>query len=165
MRPLISQELNSKIDFLVGKCFEFNRLLDRQMSVLDTKFCLNKTSAILHSKVAHKFPFYGDVLSDYQSARNNLTTYPQTPIGSKDYNSPMEIFEEMLSFMQEFENDVYIVRESADNENDYMSKVFLDSFMLSLIPMTKQFLLLVDKCEAYSDMQLFDSNIEGWIVL
>lgn len=165
MRPLISEELNSKINFLVGRCFEFNRLLDRQMSLLDTKFCMPKTSSILHAKIAHKFPFYADVLSDYQSARNNLTVYPQTPIGANDYNKPLDIFEAMLGFMEEFENDVYIVCESADNESDYMTKVFLDSFMLSLIPMTKQILLLVDKCEAYSDMQLFDSNIEDWIVL
>jgi ferritin len=165
MRPLISEELNNQFNFLVGKCFEFNRLLDRQMSLLDTKFCMPKTSSILHAKVAHKFPFYGDVLSDFQSARNNLTIYPATPLGAKDYNSPMEIFEDMLRFMQEFESDVYGVCDLAKEDNDYMSKVFLDSFMLSLIPMTKQFLLLVDKCEAYKDMQLFDSNIEDWIVL
>ena len=165
MRPLISEELNLKIDSLIGKCFEFNRLLDRQMSVLDTKFCLPKTSSILHLKVAHKFPAYGDVLSDYQSARNNLTVYPPTPFGAKDYDKPLDIFEEMLSFMQGFENDVYEVCESAELENDYMTKVFLDSFLLSLVPMTKQFLLLLDKCEAYSDMQLFDSNIEDWIIL
>jgi len=165
MRPMISEQLNSKIDFLIGKCFEFNRLLDRQMSLLDTKFCMPKTSSKLHPLIAHKFPFFADVLSDYQSARNNLTTYPATPIGSKDYETPLDIFEDMLSFMQEFENDIYIVCEFANSENDYMTKVFLDSFMISLIPMTKQLLLLVDKCEAYSDMQLFDSNIEDWIVL
>jgi ferritin len=166
MRPLISQEINSRLDLLVGKFFEANRIMDRGCSVLDAMFAMNKTSEILHKKLAHLYPQIADKLSTYQSQRNNLTMYPQTPMDSTDYPTPLSFFERMLNFQIEIENSCYEVCEFAKESDDYMTSVFLDSFMLSLIPVTHQLLLLTDKAEIYGgNFMGFDHRIEDFIIL
>lgn len=166
MRPLISQEVNSQLDILVGKFFEANRIMDRGCSVLDARFAMNKTSGILHKSLAHLYPLIADKISTYQSQRNNLTVYPQTPMDSTDYLTPLSFFERMLNFQVEIENSCYEVCEFADENNDYMTKIFLDNFMLSLIPVTQQLLLLVDKAEIYGgNFMGFDHRIEDFIIL
>ena len=166
MNSLIPEEVNQKLNTVVGKLFEANRVADRGLSILDVKFLMNKTSKILHERLAHLFPKMADVISDYQSKRNTLTIYPQTPIGEEDYISPMVFFEDLVALMMEIENLTSETCDEAKQSGDYMTKVFLEEFMISLIPVTHQCLLLADKYEAYLDnAQLFDHNVEDWIVL
>lgn len=166
MRPLISDQVNLKLNELVMKLFAGNRLCDRAMSQLDTKFAMNKTASLLHPKVAHLFPQLADVVSDYQSQRNNLTIYGATPFDATDYPTPLKFFEILLEFVVEVEALVSECCDVACLDNDFTTKVFLESFILKIVPLTQQCLLLVDKCELYgSDMMAFDHRIEDWIVL
>ena len=55
--------------------------------------------------------------------------------------------------------------ETAKEDDDFVTKSFLESFVLKISPLTKQCLLLVDKCGLYDDMMLFDHNIDDFIVL
>jgi ferritin len=165
MSSLISEQTNIKLDELVTMFFAGNRLADRGMSQLDVKFCMNKTASILHPKIAHLFPALADVVSDYQSSRNNKTVYGLTPRDDTEYSTPIEFFENLLDFMIEIEAFVFECYEVSKEDNDFMTKSFLESFILKLNPLTKQCLLLVDKCNLYSDMMLFDNNIEDFIVL
>jgi hypothetical protein len=136
------------------------------MSILDVKFTMNKTSDILHSKLAHLFPLLGDVVSDYQSARNCLTIYGETPKDDSDYSNPKEFFEKILEFMQDLESlchEAYVLSLSSE---DIITLSFIQKFSRLLIPVTAQCLLLADKAETYKgDWMKFDHDIDDFIIL
>lgn len=166
---LIKDNVNSVLNSLVGDMFSMNRLLDRQMSVLSIKMVMPKTVSLLHPKLAHLFPSYADFISDYQGSRNALTIYPETPIADQDYVSPLDIFNKMLEFQINIEENVSEAIVFAYNEGDMNTKVFLQDFLLKLNRVTEQILLLVDKSTMYGDnpinWMLFDSNVEDFVIL
>jgi ferritin len=165
MASLISEQTNTKLDELVTMFFAGNRLADRGMSELDVKFVMNKTATILHSKIAHFLPALADIVSDYQGSRNAKTVYGLTPRDETEYSRPLEFFQRLLVYMIDLESFVFECYETAKEDNDFMTKSFLESFILKLNPLTKQCLLLVDKATLYEDMMLFDENIESFIIL
>jgi ferritin len=165
MRSLIPEKVNNGLDKIVGKCFEGNRIADRGMSILAIKFAMNKSEEILHEKLAHLFPKLADKISSYQGDRNNLTFYPETMSDNSDYSSPLEFFYKMLDYMQDLEALVSEIMDSSDEE-DIVTYIFLQKFMLDLIPVTSQCLLLVDKGENYKDnWMVFDHNISDFVIL
>lgn len=166
IRGLINEELNESINELVGQCFLGNRILDRMMSVLNIKFVMNNTVKLLHSGLAHKFPLLGDILSDYQSSRNNLTTYPETPRAEEDYNNILEIFTKFHNYMVDFEDSIKDVIEQASDDKDLNTKIFLENFLLRINKYTEQSILLVDKAEKYGDNLMgFDRDIKKFFIL
>lgn len=165
MPQLISEELNTEFSNLVGKLFALNRLCDRGVSVLSVVFAMNKSSEIIHKKICHLAPAIADLISEFQDGRGCLTIYPATPIGNSLYQTPKDFFQELFDFMVLFEGDVESVKGLAQENGDYASMVFLDSFMLKILPLTRQCLLLLDKINAYDDIMLFDHNIEDFIIL
>lgn len=165
MQALIPQELNAKLDEIVTKCFAGNRIADRGMSILAVKFAMNKSEKILHPKIAHLFPALADKVSGFQDSRNNLTFYGLTPADNTDYATPLDFFESLLDYMVELEALVSDVHEMAEGE-DFPTCVFLQSFMLELIPLTGQCILLRDKMSQYGqDIKMFDENIESFVIL
>lgn len=166
MRPLISDALNAQLDKLVTKLFEGNRIADRGMTQLGVKFVMNKTESLLHPKLAHLFPALADKVSDYQSARNNLTFYGLTPADNTDYASPMDFFERMLQYMIDVEGMTGEILKMSADEEDFTTKAFLLRFYEDLQKVTNQCLLLVDKAEQYNgDWMAFDFRIDSWITL
>lgn len=165
-RTLIRDNVNSKLDELVTKLFLGNRICDRAMSVLDLKFAMNKTVEVLHPKLAHLFPALADVVSEYQGSRNALTVYGITPLDSSDYARPLDFFDRMIEFMVDVESLCHEICGISMEEDDSVTRVFIDSFILKLMPVTKQCLVLADKSEAYgNDLMSFDSRIEDWITI
>lgn len=165
MRPLIPEKINSKLDEIVTKCFEGNRIADRGMSILAIKFAMNKTEKILHQKLAHLFPALADDVSGYQGSRNNLTVYGLTPEDKSDYSNPLVFFERMLDFMVDLETLIAEAIEMA-NEEDYATYSFLIKFMRDITSVTEQCLLLVDKGEQYTnDWPGFDHRIKDFVIL
>jgi hypothetical protein len=166
LRSLIDGNLNSKLNDIVKTLFQGNRIFDRGMSVLTIKFNLQKTVSMIHPRLAHLYPKLADVISDYQADRDTETIYGLTPLDESDYNVPLEFFEKVLEYQENLESLVTEVIDESNSSGDKTTKVFLEKFLLDLIPVTAQLLLLVDKCEAYGDqMQLFDSNVEDFITL
>ena len=166
MTALISEQTNLKLDELVTMLFAGNRLTDAGVSELDVHFCMPKTSSILHAKFAHALPMLGDAVSDFQASRNNKTIYGVTPKDGTIYSSPLEFFQKLLAYMIELESLVYDCYEVAKDDNDFMTKVFLESFILKLAPYTKQCLLLTDKAEIYGgNFMGFDHRIEDFMVI
>ncbi len=143
--------------------------MDRGMSILDVKFVMNNTVKFLHPKLAHLFPLKADDVSEYQSSRNCLTTYGQTPLDDSDYATPLEFFLKMLQYQQELESVIVEGIDLCKDEDDKVTKVFLEGFLLGLTSVTKQILLLIDKSEAYGNdsksLMQFDHNVEDFIIL
>jgi hypothetical protein len=166
LNSLINDAVNKKLNDIVTLCFTGNRICDRAMSVLDVKFVMNKTSSILHQKLAHFFPKIADVVSDYQGARNCLTTYGITPLDESDYDSPQDFFEKILEYMSELESLCYETHNIATDDSDITTVSFLQKFIRILIPITNQCILLSDKGKFYNgDWMLFDHNVEDFIIL
>lgn len=166
---LINDRVNNSLNLLVQKCFEGNRILDRIMSQLSIKFTMNHTSDALHPILAHAFPLIADLIGDYQDSRNALTSYLETPMDNTDYETPLNLFTRFFNYMEELEGSICDVIDIVEEENDRMTKVFLEKFLLAIQPYTAQAILLVDKISMYGDepqdwMQ-FDRNIDDFLIV
>lgn len=166
---LISDNLNGQLNDLVGKCFSINRMLDRGMSLLMVRWKMINSSKTLHPKVAHAFPssLFADSISDYQASRNMETIYPATPIGNADYTSPLEFFTDFYNQCIELQSMIYDATESAIDDGNHSTKVFLDGLTQRLIPFTDLAQNLVDLTGQYGDdsfhLQVFDSVIDNYV--
>lgn len=163
---LIKDNVNEQLDLIVKKLFEGNRVLDRIVNQLDLRFVMNKTSSILHPKLAHQYPLLADKISEYQGDRNNETIYGETFRDATVYGSPLRIFEKIVGYQMELEKVINDGIELSMDESDYFTLSFLQSFALDVIPYTKQSLLLLDKARLYDDDWMgFDRDIENFIIL
>jgi hypothetical protein len=92
----ISEKTKQKIYDLVSAQFQLNRYFDRAMSVLDTKFAMNKFVLLAHPKLAHIYPLVADEYSDILIRWNYPVIYDTTYRDDTEYASPMEFFEGQL---------------------------------------------------------------------
>lgn len=168
---LISEKLNNMLCEIIGECFAINRMLDRGMSLLDTKFAMKNTAALLHPGLAHVFlgSKFADGIGDYIGGRNNLVYYPATPIGDKDYIAPLEFVKDFYTHMINLQTMTYDAIDEAVEEGDYSTKVFLDGFLKNIVEYTDIAQTLIDVFNSYGfssvNLQLLDANIDKHIHL
>ena len=168
---LISEKLNNMLCEIIGECFAINRKLDRGMSLLDTKFAMKNTAALLHPGLAHVFlgSKFADGIGDYIGSRNNLVYYPATPIGDKDYIAPLEFVKDFYTHMINLQTMTYDAIDEAVEEGDYSTKVFLDGFLKNIVEYTDIAQTLIDVFNSYGfssvNLQLLDANIDKHIHL
>ena len=168
---LISEKLNNMLCEIIGECFAINRMLDRGMSLLDTKFAMKNTAALLHPGLAHVFlgSKFADGIGDYIGSRNNLVYYPETPIGDKDYIAPLEFVKDFYTHMINLQTMTYDAIDEAVEEGDYSTKVFLDGFLKNIVEYTDIAQTLIDVFNSYGfssvNLQLLDANIDKHIHL
>ena len=168
---LISEKLNNMLCEIIGECFATNRMLDRGMSLLDTKFAMKNTATLLHPNLAHVFlgAKFADGVGDYIGSRNNLVYYPATPIGDKDYNTPLDFVKDYYNYMMTLQTSTYDAIDEAVEEGDYATKVFLDGLVNNIVEYTDIAQTLVDVFGAYGsnpiNLQLLDANIDKHIHL
>lgn len=168
---LISEELNDMLNGIVTECFSLNRLLDRDMSLLSVKFKMVKTAEILHPTLAHAYlgNEFADSISEYQASRNMLTVYGATPIGDKDYETPLDLITDYYNRNLEFQDMIYDVVDKAIEVGDHTTKVFLDELLSRLSKYTALSITLVDLFTDYGNepykLQLLDSVIDKYITV
>lgn len=168
---LINEKLNNMLCEIIGECFAINRMLDRGMSLLDTKFAMKNTAALLHPGLAHVFlgSKFADGIGDYIGSRNNLVYYPATPIGDKDYIAPLEFVKDFYTHMINLQTMTYDAIDEAVEEGDYSTKVFLDGFLKNIVEYTDIAQTLIDVFNSYGfssvNLQLLDANIDKHIHL
>lgn len=168
---LISEKLNNMLCEIIGECFAINRMLDRGMSLLDTKFAMKNTAALLHPGLAHVFlgSKFADGIGDYIGSRNNLVYYPATPIGDKDYIAPLEFVKDFYTHMINLQTMTYDAIDEAVEEGDYSTKVFLDGFLKNIVEYIDIAQTLIDVFNSYGfssvNLQLLDANIDKHIHL
>lgn len=166
---LISEKMSGTLDSLIGEFFEINRLLDRGMSVLAVKFKLTNTSNFVHQNLAHIYigDKFADAIGDYKILRDCDIIYPNTPIGDKDYDSPLSLFEELYSYNLRLEDSIKDAIDLAKEEGDLSTKKFLNNILKSLINYTAISKTLIDIFKPCGDdmfkMIMVDANIKGLI--
>ena len=163
---LLTKEIKKTLEDIVGYCFYSNRILDRICSILSVSFVMPVTSDLIHHKLAHKYPLLADDISGYMDARDCTTIYGETPRGDQDYESPLDCFNKMLEINLKLERYIKEAIETSHKDSDYTTKVFLENFLLKIIPITKDILLLIDKMEMYGDSDIsimkFDHDIKDF---
>ncbi len=168
---LISKEINDRLNELIGKCFAMNRMLDRGMSLLAVRWKMVNTEAILHEKLAHAFlgADFADKIGAYQAKRSCETIYPATPIGDKEYDKPIDFFNDVLKEMLSFQDTLYDTYEATKEDGDYTTKKFVNSIINTMVDYVDIAQLLIDLSENYGSdnlgIALMDANIDKYISL
>ena len=144
--------MSKSLENLMGMFFQMNRILDRCSSVLSVQFVMPKTTEIVHKQWSHKMPLVGDIISDYCDDRNYAVGYPETTKDFTEYKSLKEMFEKILDYMLDIESTTSECIDLAIQESDWMTKAFLEKFMLEEIkPYTKMAHNFVDYIEKNGD--------------
>ena len=164
---LISEETKQALYALITECFKMNRLIDRQVSVLGTKFYMNNTASLCHKSIAHYFPTLSDLIGEQCLERYGISVeYGETPSGKEDYVSVEEILTSMNENVITFQTMLMGVIDIANNKKDI--QVFSDLLILlsDYNKIVEQTLLLVDKISVYDNPQSFDAHIKEhfWIL-
>lgn len=163
MEGLLTAEIKESLEKVISHCFYANRIVDRICSVLSVSFVMPTTSNIIHHKLAHLYPVLADVISDYMDSRDCTTIYGETVKGDQDYDNYLDCFNKILEINLELEKLTKDSIELAMKTGDFATKVYLEKFLLDIIPITKDILFLVDKAELYGDndlgMMRFDHDI------
>jgi len=166
MMGLISEDMKISLENIVAHCFYGNRILDRICSLLAVDFVMPNTGGILHTQLAHKYPLLADDVTNYMESRDCSAIYGETPRGDKIYESPLVCFNEILEINLKLESLIKDSIKLSLDENDYTTKIFLESFLLKILPITGDALTLVDKAERYGESDMswmrFDSHIKGF---
>lgn len=168
MGALIRTEVNEKLNELVGKCFAINRMLDRGMSLLTVRWKMIQTEKILHPQMAHAFTGddFADGISGYQAKRSNETIYPATPIGNREYRTPLDFFNDVLKELLDFQDALYDAYEISKEYQDYTTKKFVNGIISNLVDYIDMAQTLIDLVENYGNdprgWALMDANIDEY---
>lgn len=153
---------------LISECFSLNRKLDRQVSVLGTKFAMNNTANLCHQGFAHLFPQLADEIGEKCLERYNITVeYGFTQEAKSDYSTISEIIYLMNDEIIEFQNMLMGAIKFSYENNDIQIYSDLLDILRNYNKIVEQSILLVDKVELYGDnMADYDNHIKEsfWIL-
>lgn len=164
---LVSENTQKSLIEIIGKCFEGNRIFDRAVSVLGTKFAYNNTAKLLHKGVAHLFPLIADEIGEKTLERYNIPIfYPFTPEGGKKYSSVADIIKDLKKYVIDFQINLMGVCEIAQNNNDIHVYVDMLDILEDFNKVVEQMILLSDKIDIYGTNPSFDQHIKTgfWIL-
>lgn len=153
---------------LIKKCFEMNRTLDREVSVLGATFAMNNTAKKCHLGIAHYFPSLADKIGELCLERYNISVvYGETPTADKEYASPLEIISEMNSAVKDFQlffmDDVC---KRVFNNDDIQVYSDLLELLREYNKIVEQTILLEDKLKLYgNDLASYDSQVDKFWIL
>lgn len=160
---LITSNVKNALESIISHCFYANRMLDRMCSLISVTFVMPNTSDIIHHKLAHLYPLLADDISGYMDGRDCTTIYGETIRGDQEYDNYIECFKSMLEINLKLESLIKEAIMVAQQDSDYTTKVFLENFLLKIVPITQTVLLLTDKAEMYGESNInsmrFDDDI------
>lgn len=154
---------------VIGQCFQYNRWIDRLVSVMGVKFACNNTSALLHEHVAHFFPVFADEIGETCLERYNISIeYQATDAGKQDYNSVTEMIVQLSDKLVHFQNILIGACKIAFDNNDLHVYADLLELLSDYNIIVEQAILLKDKIENYGEENImaFDAHIRDnfWIL-
>ena len=154
---------------MIGQCFQYNRWLDRLVSVLGVKFACNNVSKLIHHNMAHAFPALADNIGEKCLERYNVPVeYQATPSGKQDYESVFEIMDELESKIIDFQNKFVGLLKVTFENNDLHVYAELMDMIKEVNKFVEQVILLNDKAKAYGEdgLMSFDAHVQEhfWIL-
>ena len=163
---LVTQNTVNAITELIGECFRLNRVLDRCVSVLGTKFAFNQSSKLIHKGLAHYFPVLSDEIGETTLEYYNISVeYPATPEGKKDYSSVTEIIKEIEKEIVGFQGMMIGCSKIAFENNDIHVYAELMKLLREVDKVVSQAILLSDKIDIYGNSYAYDHDIPDFWIL
>ncbi len=163
---LVTQNTVNAITELIGECFRLNRILDRCVSVLGTKFAFNQSADLIHKGLAHYFPKLSDKIGETTLEYYNISVeYPATPEGKKDYSSVTEIIKEIEKEIISFQSMMMGCSKIAFENNDIHVYSELLELLQDVNKVTAQAILLSDKIDIYGNSPVYDHDIPDFWLL
>lgn len=137
------------------------------MGVLGVTFVCEQASRLIHEHIAHWYASEADVLNEKCLENFNIVPYyPATPAGDVQYDSVLDIMEQMLSRTIDFQNKFMAVRKIADSNDDILIVVELDKILRAVNEQVAQMILIRDKAELYKDdIKAFDHDFPTFFTL
>lgn len=164
---LLKPEVKKALEAIIGQCFTNNRYADRIVSILNVSYVMPYASKEIHHRIAHAYlNVHGaDGIGEYIDSRNATTIYPYTITGDQEYDNAIECFEMLLKNQLDLEKVVRQAMDVAYDNGDITTKVFLEKFLVDLIPYTNAMITLVDKANQYNlsdpmHCALFDNHFD-----
>lgn len=160
----VSVESINTLYELISECFSLNRKLDRQVSVLGTKFAMNNTAQLCHQGFAHLFPKLADEIGEKCLERYNISVeYGFTQEAKEDYSTAQDIINLINEEVIEFQNMLMgAVKFTYDNGDIQIYSDLLE-ILKDYNKIVEQSILLVDKAELYKDnMANYDAHIKDY---
>lgn len=148
---------------LISECFKYNRWMDRLVSVLGVKFACPNVAKRLHKNIAHYFPQLSDSVGETCLERYNYTVeYGATPEGKEDYDSVVDMIQQMEDKIILFQNLFMGVMKIAFQNGDIQVYTELVELLKGYNNIVEQVILLNDKVGFYGDdcIMAFDHDIE-----
>ena len=163
----VSNETITAIKELNGEFFAMNRWWDATVGVLGVTFVREQASRLIHEHIAHWYASEADVLNEKCLENFNIVPYyPATPAGDVQYDSVLDIMEQMLSRTIDFQNKFMAVRKIADSNDDILIVVELDKILRAVNEQVAQMILIRDKAELYKDdIKAFDHDFPTFFTL
>lgn len=148
---LIQKEVKETLEKIVSHCFYANRIIDRICSILSVTYVMPITSDIIHHQLAHRYPILADDITNYMDSRDCTVVYGETPKGDQTYDEAIECFNKILEMNLKLESLIKEAIIITENNKDYTTKVYLERYLLKILPITSDILLLIDKAELYGN--------------
>lgn len=160
---IVTKSTQDALMELIKQCFTENRVLDRMVSVLGTKFAYNNTAELIHHKIAHYFPALSDKIGATCLERYNISVvYGETPAADEDYNSVAEIIGLIEGRIIDFQTMLIGVSKISFENDDLHVFVELSELLKDYNNIVAQVILLNDKIKAYGDNPVYDSHVKDF---
>lgn len=153
---------------LITQCFQYNRWLDRMVSVLGVKFACNQSAERIHKYFAHWFPIASDYIGHTCLETYNIDVkYGATSEGNQNYESVTSMLEEMQEKIIDFQNMLSGAILVAYKNNDINIYADLMVLMRAYRARVEQSILILDKIKIYGEDRIsnFDHDFDKfWII-
>ena len=158
----ITDKTKQAVQELISLSYVTNARIDRMKSVLVADLSYNETSDVVHEFIAHYFSNgIGDSLSDKCLERYNISVvFGGIPIMDKVYSSVKEVLDELLDLVIDYQNQMSMCIQIADDNMDKNVVSDLYEFNKDYNQIVDQCILMVDKIYLYNDNPSFDSHIK-----
>lgn len=164
----VTTQIADKNSEIMDSYFTLNKILDNLMDYVDIECVMPIFANELH-KIAHKAPIDADRFRDYNASYSFRTQYNTIQGQYQDFESPLKGIEYVLGHLADIDNLLAEAKDIATKENNYDYNYFVDEEISHLREYKKQFILLYDKLEKYSQLgnslQDFDSRCKEFFIM
>lgn len=165
---IVSQNTQNALMEIIAQCFVENRKIDRMVSIMGVNFACPYSANKIHHQIAHYFPNLSDLIGAKCLERYNISVlYGATPSGMDNYNSLVELIDDLCKRILDFQVMFIGVCKIAEENNDLHVYTDLMGLLIDYNKIVEQAILLKDKIHQYGEDRIssFDHDIDSFWIL
>ena len=133
----MSEESYSKMNQLLGKCFNANAVIDNLAYSLDYHY-FNEIAKVVHLRVAHIMPEWADLISDKMLELSARPVRVDIQGYADDYEDLKKVFSVLHTTLSEILEDTRKLVGIADLNGDDEVRIFCEEFLIKVSLFVKQ---------------------------